>query len=217
MRLLKVVGIMHAKETLTQAFVAPLSPLLERWKRTRRFHDVGERLRNLIRVDTQNSVEEKLRGTSFIPLGVERLAETKENKAGPPGEEEWTLKQDDDHRAWEPIQVEAAALLGLDSRYILMGSVGTGKTSFLYWLALKVVEATDRIPYPIRLRDRRNSRIRSWLNLVDLITERYGNRLPRLKIPVLSSFSISGATRSSFSFLMHWIRLRVLIFWDLPG
>ena len=148
----KVVGLVHAKQHERQAFIVPLAPLFAAWPELHAFHDVFEQIRRKLGEQAQTALGEKLHDAPFIPLKLEagRIA-----AAGDQATPDSRGKLKDETlahgRRWERFDVEA--LLPLRGRYVLSADVGTGKTTFIHWLASELVRRTRLLPVVMPCRE----------------------------------------------------------------
>ena len=135
----KVIGLIYARYEPTQAFFVPLAKLLQRWQELKEFHDVFKKIRSKLAQKAKEELDKKLRGSRFIPLNLE--CGTIPEK---PEEEERERTSEWAHgREWQDFDLKT--LPSFSKSYILSSSVGTGKTTFLYWLVTELV-SKDVVP-----------------------------------------------------------------------
>ena len=133
----KVIGLIYARYEPTQAFFVPLTKLLERWQELRDFHDVFKKIRSKLAQKAKEELDKKLRDSRFIPLNLEcgTIPERPEERERT---REWAHG-----REWQDFDLKT--LPSFSKSYILSSSVGTGKTTFLYWLVKELV-SKDHVP-----------------------------------------------------------------------
>ncbi len=143
----KVIGLINARYQPTQAFFVPLTELLKRWQELRIFHDVFKEIRSKLAKEAQKGLEGKLGESGFIPLRLEcgTVPERRKEEVEvmEQGAREWSAHG----RKWEDFDLKK--LTSFSRSYILSSSVGTGKTTFLYWLATQLTDTdtdTDTAP-----------------------------------------------------------------------
>ena len=140
----KVIGLINARYQPTQAFFVPLTELLKRWQELRNFHDVFKEIHSRLAQEAQKGLEGKLGESRFIPLRLEcgtvpvrREVEVVMKR----GAREWSAHG----RKWKDFDLKK--LTSFSRSYILSSPVGTGKTTFLYWLATQPTDTcTDTVP-----------------------------------------------------------------------
>lgn len=137
----KVIGLVHAKQHASQAFIVPLSPLFSSWPQLRVAHDVFEHIRQQLADQARQGLEGKLHTADFIPL---RLEAGRVKKKSPGGRDAADAKDPADLRKWENF--DPSGLLPPQGRYLLSADVGSGKTTFVQWLAAELVRSTDFVP-----------------------------------------------------------------------
>lgn len=114
-------------------------------------------LRETIKRQIMAKLDEKLKGTIYIPLKLER------------GEYKGKSTQGllmDHQRQWQPVGLEDI-LATMDKRYILTSSVGMGKTTFLYWCALELINNSDKIPLILDCADMVSGKIDSIDSMIE--------------------------------------------------
>ena len=143
----KVIGLINARYQPTQAFFVPLTELLKRWQELRNFHDVFKEIRSKLAKEAQKGLEGKLGESGFIPLRLEcgTVPERRKEEVEvmEQGAREWSAHG----RKWEDFDLKK--LTSFSRSYILSSPVGTGKTTFLYWLATQLTDTdtdTDTVP-----------------------------------------------------------------------
>ena len=134
----KVIGLIHAKHHEHQAFVVPLEPLFKRWADLRSFHDIFRQIREYLAKKAQAALQERLKETEFIPPALEQ-GEIPDKKSSEQAERAGPLG-----RRWERIDV--SNLLRPSGKIVLSSDVGTGKTTFLYWLTKELLDKTAAVP-----------------------------------------------------------------------
>ncbi len=139
----KVIGLVHAKQHQTQAFVVPLAPLLAAWPQLLATHDVFERIRQHLGSQAQATLDAKLHHASFIPLHLDAGQVKKANERAE--ERDRADVQVQVHgRTWESFDLKG--LMPPRGKFILSADVGTGKTTLLQWLASELVRRTRHVP-----------------------------------------------------------------------
>jgi tRNA A37 threonylcarbamoyladenosine biosynthesis protein TsaE len=137
----KVIGLVYARYKSKQAFFVPLIKLFDSWPDLKNLHDVFEKIRLKIAEEAEEELKKKLKETEYIPLDLEcggipkRAAEKIEDKP-------W--KERAHGREWKAFDLDN--LMPAKKSYILSSDVGSGKTTFFYWLAKKLTEETDIAP-----------------------------------------------------------------------
>ncbi len=141
----KVVGMVHAKQHDKQAFLIPLTPIFTRWPELRTFHDVFEHIRQRLGQRAQSRLDERLRGAPFIPPKLEVGSIPKpdgDDRTGPKSEVDTQAYTHG--RQWEAFLLKQ--LLPPRKSFVLSSDVGTGKSVFLDWLAVELVNKTRAVP-----------------------------------------------------------------------
>lgn len=136
----RVIGLVHAKHHETQAFLIALRRLFDAWPELRAQHDVFEHIRQRLGTQAEAQHAEKVRNTPFIPLALEcgvipEQPEARTRSGAEIGEH---------GRSWSAFDVQR--LLPPRRNYVLSADVGTGKTTFVYWLAAELVRHTSAVP-----------------------------------------------------------------------
>lgn len=165
----KVIGLVNSKYELTQAFLVPLDTLYRQWPESRDFHDIFKKIRSKLANEARKKLNEKIKDTLFIPLRLEcgKMPEQPNKKEGGELEEkEWTHG-----RKWEDFDLEN--LLPFPKSFVLSSSVGTGKTTFLYWLVTKIVEKTDIVPIFMTCAELESINPNTWDDLEKKLVSNY--------------------------------------------
>jgi hypothetical protein len=152
----KVIGLLYAKHNEQQAFIAPVKPLCTTWPWICKEHDVFQRIREHLKVLFHGKLEEQLHGVPFIALGLElgALTDSHEPQRDP-------VREPDARRTWTPLQLWKE-LMPPRRHYLLSSDVGTGKTTFVYWLALELLDKTNTTPYVMPCRNVEHANVRGW-------------------------------------------------------
>jgi HEAT repeat protein len=186
----KVIGLVRAKHQETQAFMVPLAPLFARWPELRAFHDVFEHIRQRLGEHAQAKLAEKLRATPFIPLGLESGIPEKGDSRGDLG-----ARSDSGEnlhgRRWEALDLKR--LLPPRSPFILSSDVGTGKTTFVYWLASRLVQQTRFAPLVMSCEELERLDPSKLEELLDVFSDRLANEF----LPVDCHAFFAQATRKN--------------------
>ncbi|GKS65429.1 hypothetical protein YTPLAS72_27330 [Nitrospira sp.] len=139
----KVIGLVHGKrvDLNTQAFMIPLTPLFSTWPELRAYHDVFEHIRQYLGQQAQEAYRAHLHAAPFIPIKfVAGRIERNEQK----GQGKASEEAGQDGRKWERVDVNE--LMPLRGKFILSADVGTGKTTFVHWVASELVRNTEITP-----------------------------------------------------------------------
>jgi len=162
----KVIGLINARYQPMQAFFVPLTELLKRWQELRVFHDVFKEIRSRLAQEAQKGLEGRLRKCRFIPLKLEcgtvpvrREVEVVMKR----GAREWSAHG----RKWKDFDLKK--LTSFSRSYILSSPVGTGKTTFLYWLATQLTD-TDTVPVFMPCAEFERINPRAWNELREHLT-----------------------------------------------
>lgn len=160
----KVIGLVHAKQHSSQAFIVPLAPLFRAWPELRVAHDVFEHVRLELGGQARNGLEGKLHAADFIPLRLEAGRIEKDAQGG-----RGTAEAQDptDRRKWENFDL--SGLQPLQGRFMLSADVGSGKTTFVQWLAAELVQRTGDVPVVMDCKTL--ERLLEQRNLEDLLAE----------------------------------------------
>jgi HEAT repeat protein len=149
----KVIGLISAKSTPHQAFLAPLKPLYKLWKELRDFCDVCLAIRRSESEKAKREVDIKLGNTPWVQLELEQGELPLNTSAG--SSERKTARHG---RIWTPLERSGleTAIGQLDGsvipddqkrKLVLSADVGTGKTTFLRWLGVELLNKTrDVLP-----------------------------------------------------------------------
>ncbi|PXF53612.1 MAG: hypothetical protein C4B56_01705 [Candidatus Methanophagaceae archaeon] len=166
----KVIGLINARYQPMQAFFVPLTELLKRWQELRVFHDVFKEIRSKLAKEAQKGLEGKLGESRFIPLRLEcgtvpvrREVEVVMKR----GAREWSAHG----RKWKDFDLKK--LTSFSRSYILSSPVGTGKTTFLYWLATQLTDTdtdTDTVPIFMPCAEFERINPRNWNELREHLT-----------------------------------------------
>ncbi len=157
----KVIGLINARYKKIHAFFVPLKILLDQWEEIKDFHDVFTKIRSKIAQTAQEQLNKRLRDSRFIPLNLEcgAIPEKPEEKEQARG---WAYG-----RKWEDFEFKT--LPSSQRSYILSSSVGTGKTTFFYWLVTQLINtATVPIFMPCAEFERANPQ--NWNELKKQLT-----------------------------------------------
>jgi HEAT repeat protein len=151
----KVIGLVYARYKSKQAFFVPLKELFDSWSELEDLHDVFKKIRLKIAEKAEEELKKKLKGTEYIPLDLEygEIPKRETEKIEDKPWKEWAHG-----REWKAFDLDK--LFSLDISYILSSDVGSGKTTFFYWLARELVHRTGRAPIFItcaELEDIKNS------------------------------------------------------------
>src|SRR5262249_21392966 len=127
------------------AFIVPLAPLFTAWPELRDVHDVFEQIRRRLGEEAQAALENKLHAAPFIPLHLEAgHIETKQRQEKDASRAEANRKMHTHGRAWK--RFDQKNLLPPRGKFVLSADVGTGKTTFVEWLAAELVRRTHLLP-----------------------------------------------------------------------
>ncbi len=152
----KVIGLICARYRGTQAFFVPLTTLLEHWHALRDVHDVFKKIRSRLARSAEEELNKKLKDSRFIPLNLEcgTIPAEREEREGREQARGWAHG-----RRWEDFDVKN--LLSFSRSYILSSSVGTGKTTFLYWLITQLI-GKETVPIFMTCAEFESINPRSW-------------------------------------------------------
>ena len=140
----KVIGLVHAKQHKTQAFLIPLKPLFAHWPEMGAFHDVFKQIRQQLGAQAQARLDERLRNAPFIPPNLELGTIPKREERTTRPEPVADLHTYAHGRRWEAFSLKQ--LLPPRKALVLSSDVGTGKSVFLDWLAVELVSKTRTAP-----------------------------------------------------------------------
>ena len=166
----KVIGLINARYQPTQAFFVPLTELLKRWQELRNFHDVFKEIRSRLAKEAQKGLEGRLGESGFIPLRLECGTVPERRKVEvvmKQGAREWSAHG----RKWGDFDLKK--LTSFSRYYILSSPVGTGKTTFLYWLATQPTDTdtdTDTVPVFMPCAEFERLNPRAWNELREHLT-----------------------------------------------
>jgi HEAT repeat protein len=141
----KVIGLIHAKHHQTQAFIVRLAPLFTLWPDLRALHDVFERIRRRLAEAAQAKLVDNLRAAPFIPLDLESGEVISKKSDGHDDAERGSNAWEHVHgRRWAAF--DPRLLLPPRGAFVLSSDAGTGKTTFVHWLATELVRQTRFVP-----------------------------------------------------------------------
>jgi hypothetical protein len=141
----KVIGLVHAKHHDTQAFIVPLAPLFAAWPELDALHDVFERIRRGLGEEAKAKLAEKLHAAPFIPLNLQAGVIPEEGAEIDEAGRGSDAREHAHRRHWESFNLER--LLPPKGPFVLSSDAGTGKTTFLYWLASELVQQSAFVPF----------------------------------------------------------------------
>jgi HEAT repeat protein len=169
----RVTGIIHAQflGRPGQAFIVSTSELVGRWPAIKEFHDVYEKIRDTLRIEHEKSLAEKLRRNEFIALNLEKGTVRSRPKQEKPKKKAGSDERPD-NRDWQDIST--GDLIPPRDSYILSASVGTGKTTFLLWLASRINSLPGNLALFIPCTDFTRWDPGSWEALRGRLLEKYG-------------------------------------------
>jgi HEAT repeat protein len=166
----KVIGLVYAKDQASQAFCIPIDKIFQIWPAERtRVHDVYQHIREHLARESRQELERKLDSKPPIPLNLEAGVIPKKEERQASEEARATSNHG---REWATIDVKTQ-LLPPSGRYILSSDVGTGKTTFLRWLAAELVKTTQTAPIFMPLHVLEDIPANSWADLEDELVRTY--------------------------------------------
>ena len=173
----KVIGLMYATLEATQAFLVPLDKLFALWPELKAFHDVFQRIRETFAQEACSGLQAKLNNTHFVPLALEQglvpgNEHDSEEKFAKPREATMRTYS----REWEAMDLEK--LLPPSGNYIhhiLSANVGTGKTTFLYWLASRLAAETESVPLFMPCTELERAAVNDWQDLKEMVIARHSS------------------------------------------
>jgi len=178
----KVIGLLFADfiDNQTQAFILPIDPIIKDWKESKswrwmyEFHDVYEQIRYLLIDYTRRNLEEKLRETELIDVKLQ-LSSLPDNLMDHKRKTSLSYNEWYYQSIW--VDFPHKELVPPSRSYILISSVGMGKTTFLHALAEilnKVSENTrDVVALYIWCPEFVRLPIIGWENLQKALVEKY--------------------------------------------
>ena len=113
--------------------MVPLASLFERWPALKDFHDVLRQIRANLASEAETALQDKLEAAPFISLALKAGKLPEKNSA----QERKKQKTARHGRQWEPFDVKD--LRRPTGKKVLSADVGTGKTTFLYWLTKELL------------------------------------------------------------------------------
>jgi HEAT repeat protein len=202
----RVIGLINARYSSTQCFFVPLSELFSEWPELRELHDCHNKIRLHVAREAEEGLAKKLRESEFIPLRLQCGKVSKEASKKEEEEDETEVLRGIEWshgRTWS--QFDAKALLSTSHPYILSSQVGTGKTTFLYWLAAEIAKKTDKVPFILNCSDFERFNILSQEDLKQFLVKKYA--------PDLSESGLEQVDVEEF-FETHFAQKRVMFLFD---
>ncbi len=174
----RVIGLLYAKHTGTQAFFTPIDKLFPHWRELEAFHDVYQQLRRRLEQEAKQKLCKALRNTPFIPLNLEQgvlpLPDRAEQRRASETEEIETQREAHGRR-WEALSPDE--LLPPQGYSLLSSDVGTGKTTFVYWLATELLSKTaEVVPVIMSCAELERSAAAYWPELKKRLIESYSQQ-----------------------------------------
>ena len=161
----RVIGLIRMKHTDTQGFFTQISKLFQTWPDLRDFHDVYQKLREHFVGEAQHKFYAELKETPFISLSIEQgVFPESIGQSGTISIHAQELNWESHKRRWETVDL--VHLTPPKKNYLLSSDVGTGKTTFIYWLAMELAKKIpDILPLVISCSELESSGAMHWSDL----------------------------------------------------
>jgi hypothetical protein len=188
----KVIGLVRAKHHDTQAFIVPLASLFGAWPELVATHDVFEQIRRRLGDHAQAKLAEKLHAAPFISLNLEAGVMPEAVERRDKAKSGSDARQHAPGRQWESFDLER--LLPPTSSFVLSSDVGTGKTTFLFWLASELVQQSDFVPLVMSCEELERVNPKGLEGLLEVLTSQLGHEFPEF-LPVDLEAFVSQAAK----------------------
>jgi len=128
-----------------RAFFVSITDLIKKWEKSWieiiEFHDVYSKIRKKIQLDSDQSLQQKLKNSTFISLGLQRgdIPEKQKKKVDTEGSQTFrksAKEKSNEERIWHDFSIKD--LMPPTGSYLLSANVGFGKTTLLYWLTCEI-------------------------------------------------------------------------------
>ena len=175
----KVIGLIYAtyQEKEYVSFFISISDLIKHWEKNwaemENFHDVYRKIQEKISSESNRLLQEKLQKSPFIPLGLLRGDIPKKKKTD--RNEDFFRRNDTGklfhQREWHNFSNKD--LLPPTGSYLLSSDVGSGKTTFLYWLTCEINKNPDNFAIYVLCSSFSDWKPESWDDLKEKISNSF--------------------------------------------
>ena len=172
----RVIGLLYARHKDTQAFFNPICKLFPYWPKLEAYHDIYQQIRQHFAEGARQKLCERLKDMQFISLQLEQGVLPDDN--GRASDTKIEPQRQEHRRRWNPLSLDE--LFPPKRHYLLSSDVGTGKTTFLNWLAAELISKTSEFtPLVMSCTDLEKSNAAHWPDLKNWTKDFYHDQFPQ--------------------------------------